>query len=247
MSQPSQPNHPARPSSPFSSSPSRLPGTPSATPSPGSRFGGASATPGAATPATPAPAPRPNPLTNRLPTRMDWRVMSVSPTYVRFDLDGLGDPFYRLLGKRLVVDFGDPAAVSKAMEAGGQDVQEIAARLNTAWEDFNLGGAILLYRWTKDIRQVLIGRIPVDEDEFEDEDAQPAVYDDDKRKPPTILRAMDMLLVMNVLGRVRSNILLKSAPLALEAEYLSATFITDDPRLVTLAQATGCVEEAVLK
>jgi hypothetical protein len=228
----SQSNQPTRPANPFTSS---------------SRFAAGSSGSGGSAPSTPPPAPRPSSLGTRLPTRMDWRVVAVSPTYVRFDLDGLGDPFYRLLGKRLVVDFGNPEAVMKAIEGGGEDVQEIAARLDAAWEEYNLGGAILLYRWTKDMRYVLSGQIPPDQDELDDEEAQPSYYEDDKRKPPTILRAMDMLLVMNVLARARSNILLSASPLALEGEYLRQSYIADDSRLVALAQATGCVEEGNLK
>jgi hypothetical protein len=239
-----QQNQPPRPTNPFASA-SRLPGSgsaPSSAPT-GSRFG-------SSTPSAPPPPPSrpPGSLGGRLPTRMDWRIIPVVTQLVRFDLDGLGDPFYRLLGKRLVVDFGDPSAVGKAMEAGGADVDEIAARLDAAWADYsNLDGAILLYRWNKDLGYTLAGQMPPDEDEFDEGDSSPSFYDDDKPKAPTILRALDMLLVMNVLARTRSNILLKPSPLALDSETMRQSFYSDDPRLLALVHATGCIEEAVLK
>jgi hypothetical protein len=178
---------------------------------------------------------------------MDWRIIPVATQLVRFDLDGLGDPFYRLLGKRLVVDFGDPSAVGKAMEAGGADVDEIATRLDAVWADYNLDGAVMLYRWNKDLGYMLAGQMPPDEDEFDDGDSSPSFYEDDKRTTPTILRSLDMLLVLNVLARTRANILLKPSPLALDGETLRQSLYSDDPRLLALAHATGCIEEAVLK
>jgi hypothetical protein len=239
----SQQNQPPKPANPFAPS-SRLPGAVNSPSAPtGSRFGGASAPPAS----SPPPAARPGTLTSRLPTRMDWRIIAVEKKLVRFDMDGLGDPFHRLLGKRLMVDFGDPAAVSKAMEAGGEDVDEIAARLDTSWSEYELTGAVLVYRWKKDLRHVLLGQIPPSDDEFDDSDGQPALYEDDQRKPPAILRALDMLLVLNVLARTRANILLKTSLPALTSEYLQQSLYTDDPRLIALAQATGCIEETVLK
>jgi hypothetical protein len=102
-----------------------------------------------------------------------------------------------------------------------------------------------LFRWNKDLRYTLTGRI-LGDDELEEDEAH-ELYEDDKRKPPTILRALDLLLVMNVLARTRSNILLKTAPLALEQQYLGQSLFTDDARLIALVQATGCVEEALFK
>jgi hypothetical protein len=193
----------------------------------------------------PPPTPRPSSLGgSRLgPTKMDWRIIPVTNTLVRFDLDGLGDPFYRVLGKRLTVDYGDPEAVTKVIEAGGADVEEMATRLESVWNDYKLQGAILWYRWSKDLRYPLTGRI-ISGDELEDDEPQDT-YEDDRRKPPTILRALDLLLVMNVLARTRANILLKNAPLALERQYLGQSLFTDDARMISLAQATGCVEEAL--
>jgi len=197
---------------------------------------------------TPPPAsPRSSSLGgSRLgPTKMDWRIVPVTNLLVRFDLDGLGDPFYRVLGKRLTVDYGDPDAMTKAIEAGGADVEEMVVRLDAVWDEYKLQGAVLLYRWTKDLRYTLTGRIN-NGDELEDGEPQDS-YEDDRRKPPTILRALDLLLVMNVLARTRANILLKNAPLALERQYLSQSLFADDPRMISLAHATGCVEEALLK
>jgi len=207
----------------------------------------ATAQPSASSSTPPPTSPRSSSLGgSRLgPTKMDWRIIPVTSLLVRFDLDGLGDPFYRVLGKRLTVDYGDPEAVTKAIEAGGADVEEMAVRLDAAWDDYKLQGAVLLYRWTKDLRYPLTGRI-ISGDELE-EGETPDTYEDDKRKPPTILRALDLLLVVNVLARTRANIILKNAPLALERQYLGQSLFTDDARMISLAHATGCVEEALLK
>jgi hypothetical protein len=225
-----QPNQPARPN-PFSSS---LP-----------RFGSSGNAQQQPAPAAPQPTPpsRPSPLTSRLgPPRTNWRIMSVGTQLVRFDLTGLGDPFHRLLGKKLSIDLGDPAAVIKALEAGGDDVTEIAERLEAAWKDYDFKGALLLYNWRKDTRSVLTGRVPTP-DESESEE----LYDDDKRATPSVLRALDLWLVLNILARTRANILLPDAPLALEAQYLNRSLFTSDPRLLALALATGCIEESALK
>lgn len=225
-----QSNQPGRPANPFASSTPRF---------------GANAGPAQSAPAPqPAPQPavpaRPNSLTARTaPVRTNWRIVSVTSQIVRFDLAGLGDPFHRLLGKKLSVELGDPTAVVKALEAGGDDVAEIIKGLDVAWEDYAFKGAILLYNWQKETRPVLMGRVPSDnENEAED------LYDDDKRTPPTILRSLDLWLVLNILGRTRSNILLPNAPLAFEKQYLERSLFSSEPRLLALAQATGCIGES---
>lgn len=236
-----QQNQPPKPSSPFASSASRFGST---TP-PAQGASNVPPTPGNAKPgATPPPAPpRPNGLTSRLgPTKLNWRIMPVSTKLVRFDLDGLGDPFYRLLGKRLTIDFGDPQALYKAFEERSEYVQEMGTRLDESWQEYQLNGAILLYPWNRDLPSTLAGRIGND-DETQPDDH----YDDDKPAAPVILRSFDILLVMNVLARTRANILLGNAPLAIERQYISQSLYSDDRRLIALAQATGCIEEALLQ
>lgn len=228
-----QPSQPARPTNPFASLP-RVSGTntpPQPQPAPA--------------PQPPAPAPQAKPsgsLLSRVPSKTHWRTVAVRPYLVRFDLNGLGDPFYRLLGKKLHPGFGDLAATIKAIEGQAEGVPEIVERLELAWGDYALRGAVVLYSWRKDSGAALQGRIPVATENDAEE-----LYDDDKPTPPTVWRALDFLLVLNVLARTRVNILLPDAPLALEAQYLNRSLFTDDPRLIALAQATGCIEDVSFK
>lgn len=49
--------------------------------------------------------------------------------------------------------------------------------------------------------------------------------------------ATDLALVVNVLGRVRANLLLASAPLVLEDGFLERDIVCDDERIARLAGA----------
>ncbi|MEW6278931.1 MAG: hypothetical protein AB1758_09935 [Candidatus Eremiobacterota bacterium] len=55
------------------------------------------------------------------------------------------------------------------------------------------------------------------------------------------LIAREPLLILNVLGRTRGQLLLPSTPLSLDARHLNRKLCTDDPRLVALAERTGLV------
>lgn len=260
--QPQQPPSPPRPSSPFGSS--ATPSSPPANP-PASPFGSPPA--GGTPPAAPAPTPAPSPtparptfgssLRSRLgPTKLSWEIVPVVDTVARFDLNGLGDPFHRLLGHSLNVDYGDYKTVIKAMETGGDDVSTLEARLNEAWTGYGLAGAMLVYPWRDEVRQALVARPKVDlpekkapaQDE-EDDVLSEEPPEEDKRNgaAPICIRSIDLLLVLNVLARARSQILLAATPLAFEGSYLERSLVTDDPRLVALARATGYVEEALTK
>ncbi|MCB9451569.1 MAG: hypothetical protein H6672_09020 [Anaerolineaceae bacterium] len=215
----------------------------------GSRFGSRSSTPPANQPQQQQPAPppprpsRPSGLLSRVGNRLDWRILPVTGTIIHFTLDGLGDPFHRILGKRLIVDFGKRDAVVKIFESGGADIDEIVSRLDISWKEYDLTGAILLYPWGDNLPNVMGGRLPAGKDD-EDEDIH---YAEDNRTPPSILRAVDPLLVLNILGRTRANILLPETPLVFEKTYLTLALMSDDPRLITLAQATGFVEESLVR
>jgi hypothetical protein len=169
---------------------------------------------------------------------MNWRIVPVVNELVRFDLNGLGDPFHRLLGRPLQVEMGTPENAVDVMETGGDAVEAIVEKLERAWESYNLTGAMLVYTWRKELRQVFAGRVPT-----EDEGADEEHFDDEKRTPPVVLRAVDLLLVMNVLARTRARILLPTTPPAMQKEFLLQSLYSDDPRLVGLAKATGCFEE----
>lgn len=224
-----QPSQPQKPTNPFASIPRP---TQPAAPAPAQP----------AQPSAPAAPARPSPLSRFGPPRTHWRIVSVMPKLIRFDLMGLGDPFYRLLGRSLQMELGQPSAVVKALQAGGDDVLEIVERLDTAWAGYAFKGALLVYPWRKELGLMFEGRIPVTNENETDE-----MYDDDKCAPPSVFRALDYTLVLNVLARTRANILLPDAPLGLEGQYLNRSLFTDDTRLIALALATGCMEESGLK
>ncbi|HUN08668.1 MAG TPA: hypothetical protein PLQ56_18820 [Aggregatilineales bacterium] len=202
----------------------------------------ASRLPGAA-PAQPPPTP-PKPSLLKGPAPLKWRIMPVMPKLVRFELHGLGDPFYRLLNRPLHTEFPQAEALYKAFQERPQDTAALAEQLDQAWSGYEIQGAVLLYRWNPNLRFVLNGRIPGG-NSANGED-KPESYDDDNRQPAHVLRALDMALVLNVLARSRVNVLLHNAPLAFEPQYLRQVVFTDDPRLVRLAQSTGWLEETVL-
>ncbi|HEX2623023.1 MAG TPA: hypothetical protein VHL11_22840, partial [Phototrophicaceae bacterium] len=143
------------------STPANAPGATPATPaSNNSPFGtsqrpAAPARPGAA-PANnnaPAPAAAPprfgsGPFQNA--NQRTWTMQPLQKTVVRFELRGLGDPFYRLLGHDLNPEFGDFKHVTAVLEKGSESVKVLEESLNNVWDSYRLQGAILVYNWNAD-------------------------------------------------------------------------------------------------
>lgn len=177
-----------------------------------------------------------------LPTREQIEV-ALLPIYkvaVRFELKGLGDPFYRLLGHEVNTEYGDSRVVARKLEQGGEDVEALRAVLDSAWGKYPLEGAVILYPMEHEnlIKQLNAPNVmPKKENFFDDDD------DDKKEEQPKpamkVIRALDPILVLNVLARARTQVLLKTSPLVLSQQYLNRAIVTDDPRLVALAMATG--------
>ncbi|MBC8098973.1 MAG: hypothetical protein H7Y11_05985 [Armatimonadetes bacterium] len=196
--------------------------------------------PSAAAPSVPA-SRQANPF-NSGQNQRSWTMQPIYKTVVRFELKGLGDPFYRLLQADLKPEFGDPERVATELERGGEAVQALEVLLSKAWESYRLEGAALLYPWNDEAWET-ITKPPV---------AQPQNNDDDDsaaQSAPTLtvqfscLRAIDLQLVLNVLARARSQVLMTRAPLVFSHTYLTRSLFTDDPRLVALVKATGYLEE----
>ena len=61
-------------------------------------------------------------------------------------------------------------------------------------------------------------------------------------QPPAVLKATDVSLIVNVLGRATSQVLIVEAPLTLNGHFLERRLATDDPRLVRLARRGGASE-----
>ncbi len=172
-------------------------------------------------------------------------------TVVRFALDGMGDPFYRLLGQDMNPEYSQIATLAQVLQKGGPGVDELTALLNKNWESYQLKGAILIFNDDREVVDSLAKPVPVPtvpaNNSKEDDD------DNDNGEPPNWLeasgykfervRSIDLALTLNVLTRARSQLLVARAPVVYGLEYLSRSVITDDPRLVSLAKATGALPD----
>lgn len=178
-----------------------------------------------------------------------WIIAPVNTTFVRFDLNGLGDPFHRVLGTNLDLNHADPANFAKTLEAGGKLVDDITQRLNSSWNDYNMQGAVMMFPWDLMLKGI-VAHLP----ELQQNTSIPNPFekandtnkDEEEIDLPSsgmCLRALDMMLIINILGRTKSNILLGNSQLILEDTFINRSLVTNDPRLVQLAQATGCIEE----
>jgi hypothetical protein len=229
----------------------------------GSRFGGAPATP--AQPAAPASGPAPASRfgggtasrfgSGRFGGReeVQWTVVPLRLEAVRISLEGLGDPLHRLLGTPINAVFSKPA---KLIEALGKDedlLKRLSDVLNEAWDKYEFRGAALLYPWDENIRKAY-NQVPQPtpppvekkEADTEDDDLSDELPDwlaAPSQKTSVCLRAIDASFVLNILARSRANVVVANTPLALEPGFLDQSLLCDDPRIITLARATGCIEE----
>ena len=100
------------------------------------------------------------------------------------------------------------------------DDPALAMDLETSWEGYALRGAVDLFPWSDTLLR-------------EDHGYREA------------LRSSDPSLVLNVLGRARSQLLLATTPLALEPGLLNQRLATDDERIVGLVRAARHEREVV--
>lgn len=211
----------------------------------GSRFG--SATTNNANNSTGATnnnnAPAPSPFRS-LPSReqIEYALLPLHKVAVRFELKGLGDPFYRLLGHEVNTEHSDSRLVVRKLEQGGDDANAIRNLMDSAWEKYGLKGALMVYQMENEnlVKQLNAPSFMPKKDLFDDDD------DNDKKDEPPkpavkVLRAIDIMLVLNVLARARTQVLLATSPVMFNQHYLNRAIVSDDPRLVALAMATGVI------
>ena len=177
-----------------------------------------------------------------------WTIQPLHKTAIRLTLDGLGDPFHRLLGRPLDADASDPGAMVERLENDPALLDELTDALDTAWASYDFSGAALLYPPDSHISMAYTKPVhPLPEVEKDDDNSDETQADDDTgeayESPYTCLRSIDMAFVMNVLARTRANVLAGDTPLALEAAFLTQTYLCDDPRITAIARATGCMKE----
>jgi hypothetical protein len=159
--------------------------------------------------------------------KQNLSIIPVTDTLVHFDLNGLGDPLYRLIQFKRRKDVDEVDALAEVLEADSDIVETVSEQLETAWTEYGLQGAVLLYKWRDEVKQCV------------------ATEANAEKSTLNFLRARDPMLVLNVLLRARANLLLSNSPLAFERAFLEQSLISDDPRLVELARSTGYVKEAL--
>ncbi len=218
---------------------------------------------GAAAPApAAAPAQPQNNNANRLnrpglfgnQEKVNAPFLPLARSVVRFELDGLGDPFYRLLGHPLNPDLTSGKAIAQMLETGGENVSALEKLLETAWTGYALKGAALVYRWNQPTWKGLVIPYFVPPDENAQQNSTTGQDDDELDAPSrpmpkplfSLFRAIDLQLVINVLARARSQVLLANAPLLFNQSYLTRSLVTDDARMVALARATGAIQEGLM-
>jgi hypothetical protein len=173
---------------------------------------------------------------------MEYALLPLRGLAIRFELKGLGDPFYRLLAHDVNAENSDSRLVVRKLEQGGDDVKAIQALLDNAWEKYAFKGAAMVYPMENEalIKQLNAPNVMPKKDIFDDDDDS-----EKKEEPPKpavkILRAIDMVLVLNILGRARTQVLIGTSPMMFNQHYLNRAIVTDDPRLVALAMATGVI------
>lgn len=178
-------------------------------------------------------------------------IIPAENTLVRFSMDGMGDPFYRLLGHAMNPDYAHVHTLAEDLQKGGERVDELISVLDTAWEAYNLSGAMLVFNENADVLTALMKPTPMptppqsnDNQDDENEDDNSLAWLQDSNYGIERIRAIDLPLTLNVLARARTQVIVARAPAVFGVEYLTRSLITDDPRLVALAKATGALPDA---
>jgi hypothetical protein len=189
-----------------------------------------------------------------------WTVAPLTNAVIRISLDGLGDPFHRLLGTPLNVEYGKPEKVVAALQSDKDLMEQLSKVLDEAWESYGFKGAALLFPWDEDVKKAYSQPIypndsqpdstnqnnpndPNNQNTYDDDADWLDPVTDNHKSNVTCLRAIDLAFVLNILARSRANVVVGNTPLALEPGFLNQTVVCDDPRIVALARATGCIDE----
>ncbi len=159
------------------------------------------------------------------PAQTNWEVLPLSSTYARFSLEGIGGSLQRLLGRDSAA--GTYESALRSLENDREALNKLTTTLNETWEGYGLSGAMLVYTADDEHNQIIAAALKATDAKL--------VY----------LRALDPLLVLNMLARARANLLQPRAPLSFDDSQLSRALLTDDPRMIRLVQDTGYIEEAI--
>lgn len=193
------------------------------------------------------------------PNQIDLRPCALLPVrgkqVVYFQLNGLGDPFYRLLNHSVDASASSARQLVERLSAGGDDVDALRAVIEAEWAKYSLRGAIHFHTWDQRFWENLLKadepaqRKTAARDDDNDANKDGDEANDNRYQPGKLpvgqyrfYRALDIALVLNVLARTRSQLLIARAAPMFTSGYLLRAMATDDPRIVSLAHATGCIE-----
>jgi hypothetical protein len=99
-----------------------------------------------------------------------------------------------------------------------QEELDLIPLLDEAWERYRIRGAIFISPWTEEVAELFDTKSPW-------------------KYRLTMLRTVNPLLVLNILGRSRAKLLLPNVPVSLEPQFLARDVISTDPRLIQIIRA----------
>ena len=98
-----------------------------------------------------------------------------------------------------------------------QEERDLIPLLDEAWDQYQLKGAIIISPWSEEAAELFDGKSPV-------------------KYRLSVLRTVNPLLVLNILGRSRAKLLLPNVPVSLEPQFLARDVISTDPRLIQMVK-----------
>ena len=167
-----------------------------------------------------------------------WTLAPHSDTVVRISLKGLGNPLHKILGEDLSLQSHTADDIVAALDANPDAKEKLIAHLENTSSTYQLKGAILLYAdeatvhraYTEIPLPVVEAKAAAKQKKTEESDADAESTDDqteesppveeDNKQDATLLRAIDLAFVLNVLARARGTLLVADTELALEPGFL---------------------------
>jgi hypothetical protein len=189
---------------------------------------------------------------NQQPMKPTWTITPMADAGVKFMFQGIGDPLFRVLGTPIDKSFTDVNGFVEKLMSDDELCQRLTDRLDEAWEVYDFSGAVMMHPLRKNTEEAFtLPLMPIEPEPQEnadnannDNNFTPPVPPAPIASPFQMYRAVDASFVLNILGRVRGNVLVEGTPLALEAGFLNQSYICDDPRIIELALATSAIMEA---
>jgi len=183
-----------------------------------------------------------------------WTITPMHNEGVKIAFQGIGDPLFRILGTTLDKSLSDVEILVDKLTKDEVLYQQLIDKLDDVWKVYDFRGATIMHPIRKNILDVYTLPVmpviepeqPDDTNNTEDNNTLPNPVQNEKMVSSyRIYRSIDAAFVLNILGRVRGNVLVEGTPLALEYGFLNQSYLCDDTRLVELAVATGAIEESL--